>query len=258
MSWRTRFNQYRSEMNPGDVIAFGGNSELSRLIREVSRSEVSHAAVISHGAESEGGPWLVESSMREGGAAPAAGVAKNPLEVVIDIYDGNVWWLPLRHPVPRGLPDFDLVRFQDSLVEIMGVPFDYQDGPRSVIRDLIERTVATPAVPIVEDLDTFFCSELVTYSLEKAGVLHEVNSSLYSPKDLCEWQIYRGDPVLLKGAGPGTITGFNSKKAPRCDRVVAGTVPDGVRLVAEALRSPRIRAAGVADKIVELAKARKH
>ncbi len=251
MSWRERLAQHGRFMNPGDVIAFGGNSRFSQMIRFASGSEVSHAAVISHGIDGENGPWIYESSTREGGAAPAQGVAKNPLERVLSAYDGNIWWLPLRSGVPRQLPEFDIASFQACLKSFEGVGFDIIDGPRSVVRDLIERTLGTPEDPIVEDLDTFFCSELVSYALEKAGVLQRINSSKYSPKDLCGWRIYRDQCVLLKGDEGRAIDNFNTQEPPHDDDGDIDTVPEPTKVLMRVLRSPAMKAEAVADKILD-------
>ena len=47
MGWqRATYSQVRSEMKPGDVIAFGGKGNFSEIIKWATRSGVSHVAVI--------------------------------------------------------------------------------------------------------------------------------------------------------------------------------------------------------------------
>ena len=47
ISWKKgTYSKVRSEMQPGDVIAFGGKGQFSEIIKWATRSTVSHVGVI--------------------------------------------------------------------------------------------------------------------------------------------------------------------------------------------------------------------
>ena len=89
----------RKNMKPGDVIAFSGKGDVSQIIKSVTRSNVSHVGVILQTTErdqhEESGRFfnqIIESTSIQ----KFNGVIVNRLSNRIDMYDGEIWWLPLR------------------------------------------------------------------------------------------------------------------------------------------------------------------
>ena len=60
-----------------------------------------------------------------------------------------------------------------------------------------------------EDLENFFCSELVTKALVDGGALTGVNASEVTPIDMCRFNLYEEEYVQFKGELT-RIRGFNS------------------------------------------------
>ena len=47
MTWQqANYDEVKEAMRPGDVVAFGGTKRLSELIKSVTRSQVSHVALV--------------------------------------------------------------------------------------------------------------------------------------------------------------------------------------------------------------------
>lgn len=234
MDWRQRFEEHRVAMQPGDVIAFGGSGMMSRLISAASGSTVSHAAMISRAGVNGTGPMLLESTYRDGQVAALRGVGEHRFEDVLDVYQGNVWWLPLKAGVPRVPPGFLNDAFERVLHEMVGRPFDEVWGPMSVFSDLWDRMSSVEEGFFAEDTDRFFCSEIVIYALEQAGVLRDVHFSRHSPKDLCEWNIYDGRCIQLKGDQAVAIPRFNSADPPN-DSLEDAPEGDPAEIIVKAL-----------------------
>lgn len=182
----TPYIDVRILMRPGDVLAFGGKSRFSSIIKMATGSEVSHiAVVIKSRAAGENLNWMAESS--------TGGVKHRRISQAIDTYDGEVWWLPLS-PESRGR--FDVFRFEAFADEHLGKPYDD-------FQCLLE-----PLSVNSEDFDKFFCSEFGAGALKAAGVLPtRVNASRTNPKEMCSFSIYSG-VSQLKGE-PLAITGLN-------------------------------------------------
>ncbi len=195
MGWnKTEYNQIRSLMEPGDVIAFGGNCFMSDIFKWITRSCVSHSGVILQsklmiGNTPQEGIFnqIIESTEYKG----FLGVQINRLSQVINAYDGDVWWLPLNPEIRKKL---DLKFFYDFLIHQAGKPFDLSDAT-----ELMFDTFIHHQPNIKEDFSKFFCSELVVAGLEAGGALPAMDSSDITPADLCKLNIYSGDYYQLKG-----------------------------------------------------------
>ena len=94
---RANYSEVRKEMRPGDIIAFGGKSHFSNLIKFATRSAVSHVGVILQSKmliedDVQGGYFnqIIESATING----FAGVSINRLSFRME-YDGDIWWMPL-------------------------------------------------------------------------------------------------------------------------------------------------------------------
>ena len=203
------YARIRDLVQPGDIIAFGGNGFLSRLIEVSGGTAVSHVGIVVEEASNGRDPKMVESTVDFDHDPPIFVVMARSLEERYLDYDGKVWWLPLNQQVRDALQLPELRRF---LKEADGQPFDIPGGLWVVIRDLFQRVRGHE---YEREFRAYFCSELVARALESASAVGDVDESLVSPSDLCRWKIY--DAVyhyLLKRAEPTAkeIKGFNSRK----------------------------------------------
>lgn len=210
MGWKTvLYEEARSRMRAGDVLAFSGKGEFSEIIKWATRASVSHVGVVLQTKLLiEGEPQMgmfnevLESTSLDG----FSGVVKSRLSDRLDTYDGEVWWLPLRRDLHEAM---DKKTFYDFLLHQVRKPYDMPQAIRSAL-DAMDR------VPLVgglthnkEDFAKFFCSELVAAGLEAGGVVQNVNASEVTPIDLCMFNIYEKDYYQLKGDRKD-IRGFNS------------------------------------------------
>lgn len=173
-------------MLPGDIIAFGGNGFISTIIKEATKSNVSHIGIIMHVKV----PYvkgyinqIIESTSLGDGFA---GVQINRMSIHIEKYKGDIWWLPLS-PEARGRLDQE--KFFTFLLNQVGKKYDARQAFHSAI-DFLPDTV--------ENFDRLFCSELAGAALESAGVIPPVNASELTPADVCMFDIYKG-VYQLKG-----------------------------------------------------------
>jgi len=212
MGWkRAKYDDVRSKMKPGDVIAFGGKGNFSELIKWATRSTVSHVGVIMQSKMLiEGGVekrrffnQIIESTSIAG----FSGVVINRLSDRINRYEGEIWWLPLGTEVRRKLK---LKRFFDWCLRQKGKPYDTPQAVKSAIDALDNVPLIGGATYNVEDFSKFFCSELVTAALEKGGVIKNINSSEVTPIDLCTFDLYHEHYFQLSKGAKKAINGHNS------------------------------------------------
>ena len=77
-------------------------------------------------------------------------------------------------------------------------------------REALSRQIANE-----EDLENFFCSELVAAGLEAGRVLDTINASEVTPIDLCRFNIYQDEYFQFRGEELTRIRGFNSMDSTR-------------------------------------------
>ncbi|QAZ69255.1 hypothetical protein [Solidesulfovibrio carbinolicus] len=195
----------RKNMKPGDVIAFSGKGDVSQIIKSVTRSNVSHVGVILQTTErdqhEESGRFfnqIIESTSIQ----KFNGVIVNRLSNRIDMYDGEIWWLPLRENL-RNAPQ-RMKNFYNFLFSQVGKGYDTIQAIKSAL-DALDQLPIFGHGPTYnnEDFSEFFCSELVAAALEEASVVPKLNASEVTPIDLCRWNIYEEKYYLLK-CDPGT------------------------------------------------------
>jgi hypothetical protein len=202
------YSDAQARMQPGDVIAFGGSSHFSGIVKMAIRAEVSHIGIVLHtqgrpSGNGQVGNYLMDSTSRQG-------VTVSRLDVRLHEYDGDVWWLPLRPDLRQDR--FDLQAFWAFLREQDGKKYDVRQAAGSAI-DLFDQLPFGWRGPGYnrEDYTRFFCSELVAAGLKAAGVLPEaLNTSEVTPSDLCRWTIYAPEYYLLKGNPLKMIIGYNT------------------------------------------------
>ena len=175
------YKEARKLMRPGDVIAFGGDSLLSKAIQTVTKSPVSHVGIIMQTEISDGifVNQIIESNGKKKGNT---GVQVWRMSERVEEYDGNIWWLPM-------FVNFDRKKFIGFCLSQVGKKYDAPQAIGSAIDFLPDQQ---------EDLDKLYCSELVAAALENAGILKNINASEMTPADVVNFDIYKA-PVQIKG-----------------------------------------------------------
>jgi len=209
---RLSYAEARPHMQPGDVIAFGGKGHFSEIIKFATLSEVSHVGVVlqTRIADDDTDRFfnqIIESTSLNG----FNGVSVSRFSDRIEHYDGEMWWLPLHEEIRARR--FDQKAFYDFLFNQARERKSY-DMPQ-VIRsalDVLDNLPSGAHGPGYnhEDFSRFFCSELVSAALEKAGTVGAVNASEVTPIDLCRWNIYADRYFQLKGDPEKRISRVNT------------------------------------------------
>jgi hypothetical protein len=214
------YHEVRNEMRTGDVIVFGGKSVISKMTMWLSKSNVSHAAVVVQtrlrdAKDVDFDNLIVESTKRGG----YYGVIVSPASEVIKRYEGNVWWLPLQQR-PEFRNNIELTNFlyRDPKDTENRSAFDFRGGFLA-LSDQFDRTTnwLRGLTHSPEALNKLFCSELVAHALERVEILRVDNASEVSPIDLCRLRLYKSVYYQLKGETQ-VIKGFNGG-APEAKRI---------------------------------------
>lgn len=198
----TTYDSIRSQINIGDVIAFGGRGVVSAAIKLLTRSPVSHVGTVLR-VDPTDRVELIESTT----LAERKGVQVSFLSERIATYPGEIWWLSLS-PTFRSCIEWP--RFTRFLLdyEQREVMYDYRQCLHMAFAPLAH----IPGLGWLrnhEDLRRVFCSELIAAAFEYSGGLpFGCNSSDISPSDLCRLNIYT-QCVQLQGTSR-MISGFNS------------------------------------------------
>ena len=219
MTWQqANYDEVKDAMRPGDVVAFGGTKRFSELIKSVTRSEVSHVALVLRSAlppedvsSTQSSPQIIEP-IREGIVVRSldehiTGYSGDSLwlDEHITGYPGNIWWLPLSEAIRDRL---DVAKFSAFLLEHVGVPFDLTQAAQSALDELDHVPLIGDLTHSEEDFSALFCSEMAAAGLEAGGAIGSLNCSEVTPIDLFRFAIYQGAYYQIKG--PKTLVeGFN-------------------------------------------------
>jgi signal peptidase I len=198
-----RYDVVRPIIRPGDVIAFGGEELISRVIMLFTNSPVSHVGVVERTQENNG-IWtnvLVESTSLDG----ISGVVRTRLSERMQDYRGRIWWLPLSDSFRATL---NMQDFWFWLEKQIGKPYNAHGAIDSAL-DVFEK------IPFIgkwfrneERYKRLFCSHLVCGALKMSGGLPScLNPAEMTPRDLTAMSIY-SLCVQLKG-GVKDIKNFN-------------------------------------------------
>ena len=172
MSWsRATYGEIKREIEPGDVIAFGGKGGFAGVIKWATVGTVNHVAIVLEAESPQRGETAHEThgvAIIEATSAldEFSGVNVRPLEERIEGHEGQVWWLPLNELVRQKLnveklDDFlrqQIGKEYDSVQALKSAPDEVEDVP------LLRRLTRNP-----EDYARFFCSELVAAGLKAGG-----------------------------------------------------------------------------------------
>lgn len=213
------YHHIREHMQPGDIIAFGGNSLFSRWTKLTTRSAVTHVAVVIHtkNTHTKATQSMVHDQersqyynhvMEATSFKGKRGVMTNRLSERVASYDGDIWWLPLSR-ASRSIFEQNKHKFFDFMCEQEGKPYDVLQLFGSAVDALDDHPLFSSISYNNEDFSSWFCSELIAEGLKTAGVVTGVNSSEVTPVDICRFNIFKKRYVQLKGEGR-VIAGFNS------------------------------------------------
>ncbi len=206
------YAEAREQMQPGDVIAFGGKGHFSEIIKFATFSEVSHVGVMLQTKipEDDTGRFfnqIIESTSLNG----FNGVNISRFSDRLNTYEGELWWLPLKEEIRK--KKFKQKEFFNFLFNQAKErkAYDMPQAIKSAVDALddLHFGINGPAYN-KEDFSKFFCSELVAAGLEIAKAVDTVNASEVTPIDLCRWSIYEDSYFQLKGESSKRISRFNT------------------------------------------------
>lgn len=186
-------------MKTGDAIAFSGKAGFSNLIKWVTKSLYSHVGLVLTARLGGGfGPsvLIVESTTETDltdvyNRQVIKGVQLHWLSKRIQMYDGEVFWVPLKEPLPTEgktqmeawLRETHNQRVPYDSVQVMGAGLD-----------LFDRL----GLHNQPDFSKLFCSELVTRALQIASAIDfSINPSEQTPKNVVDFPCFHA-PILLK------------------------------------------------------------
>lgn len=187
-------------VKPGDIIAFSGNSPISKLIKYITRSNISHLGIAVEL------PTKIYTKSKYMFESTSIGVSKNPLQGRLERAIENneadkIWMLPLK----KELRNSQSKALSEFLNNQIGKSFDYIQA----IKSAFDEFDPNPFTYAEENFNEFFCSELVASALEKSKVISNINASEVTPADLCMFNIFKNTYYQLTGES-SSINGYNS------------------------------------------------
>lgn len=190
-------------IQPGDIIAFSGLDLPSTVVKVATQSGYVHVAIVFSvertvdGAEDSPSPAILIAESHIDTSLPSVGTGKHTLGVQLQwlrnrlaCAQGSVWWAPLRTPLTveqiqtlqTWLWEVESKEVSYDFVQAVGAGFDTCD------RFGLENT---------PDESAFFCSELVTYALQKVGVVSpQINPSEQTPADLMAFSCFQPSVLI--------------------------------------------------------------
>jgi hypothetical protein len=214
MMKQASYTSIRSQMLPGDVIAFGGEEDFSTLIKLATRSNVTHVSGLMHARtlkDTVPGRYfnfITESTQMDG----MNGVGIHRLSDRLANYQGNAWWLPLGDAARERLNE---ERYFEFLFAQEGKPYDMRQAIKSGIDTFDSIPLLKGLTLNREDFARLFCSELIAAALEAGGVLPDINASEVTPGELCRLAIFSGAYFQIAGQERTEIRGYNTMPLKR-------------------------------------------
>lgn len=194
------YEQYRSQMKTGDIMAFSGKSHFSQLIKWATRSDYSHVGIllkVNLGGGFGESILLAESTLLTDlpnfdQQRAIRGVQMQWLSKRLEMYNGSVSWLSLKKPLePKNQTNMEAWLRQTYNKK---TPYDHTQilGASLDIFDQFN-------LENKEDLSTIFCSELVTKALQIAGVIDPtLNPSEMTPQDVLHFDCFHPTLIPIK------------------------------------------------------------
>lgn len=195
------YQNIRSQMQPGDIIAYSGRARISGLIKFATSSNISHIGIVSHALVSHLGHLTVEvmESVKEAVHPETGqlitGVHRLRMSTRLRHYEGNVYWLPLAKITRRRLDYTAAITF---LMNVLGRPYDIPQA----IKCALDALDGFPGrlTYAREDYSSLFCSELAAGALKAGGILDQTsNPSEMTPIDILRLPIFHNNYYQLKG-----------------------------------------------------------
>lgn len=167
--WRQGdYERIRTEMQPGDVIAFSGTAVISTVIKLVTSSHVSHVGIIVPS------DYLEDDDAGDGTAiaeAAESGIRTRSLSTRWnDEAVENLWWLPLRSEFRTKLEE-NWENFCRYLSDYNRAPYDYLQAAMLGLM-LLEPTLDSVNPNLYEDIRQFI-EEILNRESGADGQEHE-------------------------------------------------------------------------------------
>jgi hypothetical protein len=179
------YESIADRLQPGDIIAFSGQGLPSAVVKFVTRSVVSHVAIV---LDTTPQVLIIELTPIEG----FSGVTITALADRLAKHPGEMWWLPLAGSVRRGL---DVPAMQAFLQQQNHKAYDALEAINS---GLNIPALTRGGYPMDDNYVEFFCSELVLAGLKAGGVLQGLKAASVTPNELCCYAIYGPDYYQIK------------------------------------------------------------
>jgi hypothetical protein len=199
------YEAVRSQIKPGDVIAFSGSDLPAKVVKVATASQYVHVAIVTwvdQRVDKNNAILIAESHVDW--SLPSVGTGDRRLGVQfqwlsdrMDTQPPPIWWVPLK----QRLDEAGLIQMQRWLqrVEDEKTPYDFRQAIGAGLMSL-KVGMTNPA-----DDAAFFCSELVTKSLQIAGVVDaSLNASEQLPVNVVQFPCFES-PILIKSAQISTV-----------------------------------------------------
>lgn len=188
------YKNIRHLLKSGDVVVFGGQYFESKMIKLFSGGVASHVGIIfttrrDHLIEDTIVDVMEANHDRE--YPDLNGVVVSRLSDRIPFYKGDIWILRLNQEFRKRI-DFDF--FNTFLMNQVGKEYDNNNQWKTAIDWFDSLGFSLNH----ENLQRYFCSELVAAALKKAGGLSQINASEISPNDIVTWQIFEPEYYQIK------------------------------------------------------------
>ncbi len=204
----TSYNTIKKQIQPGDIIAFGGGTLFSKWVKLTTRSPVTHVAIVLNPPSPDEKADCVCSFVIESTVSNhTSGVMITKLCEHVKNYQGDIWWLPLNDNA-RAIFVKNQKKFTDFMLAQQNKGYDFLQLA-GASADLFDNHPVLGWLSYNEmDISRWFCSELVAGGLDAAGIINAVNVSEVTPIDICRFTIYQQRYLQIKGEKK-SITGFN-------------------------------------------------
>lgn len=199
-----------TDLIPGYLLAFRGKGFVSKMIM-IASPGVSHAETIA---------FNPETIALQAFSAIEKGTRFEDVERVILDAKGTVYYMKLRQEV---IDRMDMDRFIGAVASLMNKPYDFLHMIGVGIDDWhVNLLRFVPKMPqwVIKALRSVFrnsptmqkvvCSGVYAWAMQQALDL-DINPSEQTPLDLCRWDIFEPEYIVLKGKDKG-IKGFNTVK----------------------------------------------
>jgi hypothetical protein len=187
------YQSIRSQIKPGDVIAFSGKDIPSGVVKLATQSKYVHVAIVIWRdvkniliAESH-----VDLSLPSvGNGKKALGVQLQWLDDRITQQPSPIWWAALKTPLDES--GLVTLRQWGQEIENQNIPYDFRQAIGVGLESLGLKRFNQ------QDDRAYFCSELVTCALQLAGAIdHELNPARQTPAHVMAFSCFEPE-VLIK------------------------------------------------------------